>query len=42
VLLQADDINVNLQDGRGNTALIIAVERGWNEGVQILIKYAPM
>jgi ankyrin repeat protein len=39
VLLQQDDINVNLQDGRGNTALIIAAERGWDEGVQILIKY---
>ncbi|NYT41649.1 ankyrin repeat domain-containing protein [Sphingomonas sp. R-74633] len=39
VLLQQDDINVNLQDGRGNTPLIIAAERGWDEGVQILIKY---
>ncbi len=40
VLLQQDDINVNLPDGRGNTALIIAAERGWGEGVQILIKYS--
>lgn len=39
VLLQQDDINLNLQDGRGNTALLIAAERGWDEGVQILIKY---
>lgn len=39
VLLQQDDINANLQDNRGNTALLIAAERGWGEGVQILIKY---
>lgn len=39
VLLQQDDINANLQDNRGNTPLIIAAERGWDEGVQILIKY---
>lgn len=39
VLLQQDDINPNLQDGRGNTALIIAAERGWEEGVSILVKY---
>lgn len=39
VLLQQDDINANLQDGRGNTALLIAAERGWDEGVSILIKY---
>jgi ankyrin repeat protein len=39
VLLQADDINTNLQDGRGNTALLIAVEQDWGEGVGILIKY---
>jgi len=38
-LLQADDINPNLQDGRGNTALMIAVEQNWGEGVGILIKY---
>ncbi len=35
----ADDINPNLQDARGNTALIIAVEQNWGEGVGILIKY---
>lgn len=39
VLLQQDDINANLQDGRGNTALIIAAERGWTEGVTILLRY---
>lgn len=39
VLLQQDEINPNLQDNRGNTALIIAAERGWDEGVSILIKY---
>ena len=39
VLLQADDINPNLQDGRGNTALIVAVEQNWSEGVGILVKY---
>ena len=39
VLLQQDDINPNLQDGRGNTALIIAAERGWIDGLGILIKY---
>ncbi|RYD53998.1 MAG: ankyrin repeat domain-containing protein [Sphingomonadales bacterium] len=38
-LLQQSDINANLQDGRGNTALIIAAERGWEEGVSILIRY---
>ncbi len=39
VLLQQDDINPNLQDNRGNTPLIIAAERGWGDGVQILLKY---
>lgn len=39
VLLQQDDINPNLQDGRGNTPLIVAAGRGWDEGVAILIKY---
>jgi len=39
VLLQQDDINANLQDSRGNTPLLIAAERGWDEGVSILIKY---
>jgi uncharacterized protein len=38
-LLQVDDINANLQDGRGNTALLIAVEQNWSEGVGILIRY---
>lgn len=38
-LLQADDVNPNLQDGRGNTALMVAVEQNWSEGVNILIKY---
>lgn len=38
-LLQADDINPNLQDNRGNTALIVAIEQNWSEGVGILIKY---
>jgi ankyrin repeat protein len=38
-LLQADDANPNLQDNRGNTALIVAVEQNWGEGVGILIKY---
>jgi len=39
VLLQQDDININLQDNRGNTPLILAAGRGWGEGVTILIKY---
>ncbi|MDF2384481.1 ankyrin repeat domain-containing protein [Nostoc ellipsosporum NOK] len=39
VLLQQDDINPNLQDNRGNTPLIIAAERGWGDGVQILLRY---
>lgn len=38
-LLQADDVNPNLQDGRGNTALMVAVGQNWNEGVGILIRY---
>jgi ankyrin repeat protein len=38
-LLQADDCNPNLQDRRGNTALIIAVEQNWTEGVIILLRY---
>lgn len=38
-LLQQSDVNANLQDNRGNTALIIAAERGWIEGVSILVKY---
>lgn len=39
VLLQQDDVDMNIQDGRGNTPLLIAAERGWVEGVQILIRY---
>lgn len=38
-LLQADEANPNLQDSRGNTALMVAVEQNWSEGVGILIKY---
>jgi len=39
VLLQADDVNPNLQDARGNTALLFAIAQNWSEGVGILIKY---
>ncbi|WP_331014894.1 ankyrin repeat domain-containing protein [Sphingomonas sp.] len=39
VILQQDDANPNLQDGRGNTALILAAGRSWQEGVEILIRY---
>ena len=39
VLLQQDDVNKNLQDRSGNTALLIAAEQGWGEGVSILLKY---
>ncbi len=38
-LLQADDVNPNIQDARGNTALLVAIEQNWSEGVGILIKY---
>ena len=38
-ILQQDDVNPNLQDGRGNTALNIAASRGWIEGVEILLRY---
>jgi ankyrin repeat protein len=38
-LLQQPDINPNIEDARGNTPLIIAAERGWVEGVSILIRY---
>ena len=31
--------NPNIQDGRGNTPMMIAVETGYAEGVQILIRY---
>jgi ankyrin repeat protein len=39
VLLQADDVNLNIQDAGGNTALIVAAEQNWTEGVGILLKY---
>lgn len=39
VILQEDDCNPNLQDSRGNTALNIAAGRGWEEGVEILVRY---
>ena len=38
-LLQADDVNPTRQDGRGNTALMVAVGQNWAEGVGILIRY---
>ncbi|AQR74655.1 ankyrin repeat domain-containing protein [Sphingomonas sp. LM7] len=38
-LLQADDVNPNLQDNRGNTALLLAIDQNWIEGVGILVKY---
>jgi hypothetical protein len=31
--------NPNIQDGRGNTPLMLAVEAGYTEGVQILLRY---
>ncbi|MCD2323514.1 ankyrin repeat domain-containing protein [Sphingomonas sp. IC-56] len=39
VVLQQDDVNKNLQDREGNTALLIAADQGWGEGVSILLKY---
>ncbi|MBB5711115.1 ankyrin repeat domain-containing protein [Sphingomonas xinjiangensis] len=39
VLLQQDDVNKNLQDRDGDTALLIAADQGWSEGVSILLKY---
>ena len=39
VVLQQDDVNKNLQDRDGNTALLIAADQGWSEGVSILLKY---
>lgn len=39
VVLQQDDVNKNLQDRDGNTALLIAADQGWGEGVSILLKY---
>jgi ankyrin repeat protein len=38
VLLAQPEINVNIQDREGNTPLLIAAERGWNPGVDALIK----
>lgn len=38
-LLQADDANPNIQDREGNTPLIVAIDQGWGEGVQILLRY---
>lgn len=39
VILQQDDANPNLQDRRGNTALVLAAGRGWEEGVSLLLLY---
>jgi len=39
VLLQQEDINPNLQDREGNTALVLAAEGSWDEGVTILLRY---
>lgn len=39
VILQHEDVNANLADRRGNTALIIAAGRGWSAGVDILLRY---
>ena len=39
VIAQQDDANINLTDRRGNTALILAAGRGWEEGVTILLRY---
>jgi ankyrin repeat protein len=39
VLLQQEDINPNLQDRDGNTALVLAAEGNWDEGVAILLRY---
>ncbi len=38
-LLQNEDINPNLQDRDGNTALILAADRNWDDGIAILIRY---
>ncbi|MBO9621938.1 MAG: ankyrin repeat domain-containing protein [Sphingomonas sp.] len=38
-LLQADDANPNIQDRRGNTPLLVAIEQNWEEGVTILLRY---
>lgn len=37
VLINQPDINVNTQDREGNTALLIAAERGWAAGVTALL-----
>lgn len=39
VLLQQDDVNANLADAQGNTALVLAAGSGWVEGVEILLRY---
>jgi uncharacterized protein len=39
VLLQANNVNANIQDRGGNTPLIVATRQDWAEGVGILIKY---
>jgi ankyrin repeat protein len=39
VIAQQEDVNLNLPDRRGNTALILAAGRGWEEGVTILLRY---
>ncbi len=39
VLLQQEDINPNLQDRDGNTALTLAAGGSWDEGVTILLRY---
>ena len=36
--LLARGANINLEDGAGNTALMLAVEAGWPEGVALLIQ----
>ncbi|HVJ01816.1 MAG TPA: ankyrin repeat domain-containing protein [Sphingomonas sp.] len=38
-LLQTDDANPNVQDRRGNTPLLVAIEQNWEEGVTILLRY---
>jgi uncharacterized protein len=40
VFLQQDDVNRNLRDGDGNTALLLAVAGDWADGVDILLKYS--
>jgi ankyrin repeat protein len=38
-ILQQSDVNPDLQDKQGNTALILAAAGDWDDGVQILIRY---